>query len=655
MKNQSEWTIKKVDERSVTALVRGLNVPRVAAATFAARGLDTPERVAAFAYIGMEALHDPMLLPDMPRAVERLSRAIDAGERVHIHADADADGITAAAVLVGTLRRLGVQVTYQIASRYKSGYGIKAGAVRHAHSQGVQVFVALDTGTSDVEAAECAREIGLDFIIADHHQPSTDRRLPSSTAFVNPRRLDSLYPFAYLCSVGIAYKMMLALAVERGHCPEKVTNHLCDLAAVGIVCDAAPLTGENRVLVAMGAERIAAGKRAGLQALMRVAGVKQVDARTIGFGLGPRLNAAARLMTPSVALELLLTDDMSQAIRIAERLEQEYRWRRARQEAMLQEALAWMTEGETTAAVPIVPVETWHPGVANLAARQLMELLDRPAVVLTSVPEKDGTIRATCRSNGTLDIIAALDAPGCREHLSKCGGNERAAFFEANAETMPLVAARLNALAEAAPARVTMIDALIRREEISVSTMDAISRLAPYGQANPEPIFLAQGLVVLSTRAFSNRRHLELRLEGSSEHLPCIRAIGWNRGRDAERFPPGSAVDAVIRLRDNHYEGRRFIEAVIEDIRLAESRPARHQRNIALIQSPTNGHDRQNGHQKDAGAVRMGFIPRKDMVRQVARGLRLQRKGFASTIPRPRFHRTDLRNPAAIPSVATAP
>src|SRR5579884_424006 len=653
---RSAWSVQEVDEQAVTALVRALDVSRAAAAVFVGRGLDTVERIDGFARLDMGALHDPHRLPDMGVAVTRLNQAIDQGENIRVYSDSDVDGLCACATLVYILRRLGASVSDQIAGRYSQGFGVKPGAVKAAKAAGASLIIAVDSGMS-TEAAECARSMGMDFMVIDHHEMPDARHLPPAHAVINPKRTDSAYPFSGLTSAALAMKVMVALTVHRGHDAERVMAHLLDLTALGTVCDQASMTGENRVLAHLGCAMLAEPRRIGIRQLFRLAGIIQpVDTITISHSVGPRLNAAARLLGPTAALEWLLTSDEGRALRIAERLEEVNRWRQARQQAMFEEALSLLPEIEAKAVVPVIQVKSWHVGVASLAARQLMERLDKKAVVLATIPDGDNIVTGICRGNGILDVLAALQ--GCGEHLTRLGGKERVAFFNLEAKSLLYVTAHLNTLARTAPPPTLRADARVRREEISFDTMDAVSAiLPPYGNENPEPLYLGEGLTILGTRTFGVGRHLELHLEGSSPNQPFVRAVAWNRSHEANRFAPGVALDIVFRLRPNHYCGRRYLQLVVEALREAKTRPMRHQLDIALIRGSWSRSEppkpASNGHNRTYEEKSAASMTGRTILMLTARRLRLTRKGVASPALRPRFHRTDLRKQTVSAGVVT--
>ena len=567
----TEWRVAQVDPEKAAALAREVRVPSAVAAVYVARGLETGAQIREFLDLGLHRLHDPMLLPDVEPALDRLCHALDDHELIHVHGDYDVDGVTATAVVVTALRRLGANFTYQVPHRTEDGYDLKTQTVERAAGIGAGLVMTVDCGILAFDAADRARELGLDLIVTDHHHPAADGRLPDCVAVVNPNRADSLYPFPGLAGVGVAFKLMMALWERRGHAPAEILDDLVDYVALGTVADVAPMRDENRVLVSLGCKQLTARQKVGVNELLRVAGVQRVSPTNIGFSLGPRINAVGRLADSATALALMLETDPGRAAALAGEMDLLNKRRQALQEQALGEAREQLPSNLVDQHVVVLDHPAWHPGVVGLVAGNLAESLGRPVVVCSTMP--DGQVRGSCRSTRSFNIIQALQAPGCAELFTRCGGHAFAAGFELPAENLPALRARLNEYAlrvmgPEPPKRVLEIDAEIPAADIAPRACQALTSLAPFGQGNADPLLLARTMTVASCRTIGvDGRHLKLALRGSPPRGPAIQGVYWKHGADCSLYPPGASVDAVFSLDFNEYQGRRELQMTIRDMK----------------------------------------------------------------------------------------
>lgn len=529
-------------------------------AILARRGLTTKPEIEAFLDKRYEQSTDPFQLSDMDRAVERLQSARQADERVVVFGDYDADGTTSTALLSGVLQSLGFETDWYIPSRFTEGYGLNESALSALRNGGAAVVVSVDCGIRSNGEVEFANREGLDVIITDHHLPGPE--LPPAAAVVDPNREDDRYPFKGLAGVGVAYKLAEALIQASGG--EKLTEHL-DLLAVGTIADLAPLTDENRHLVAAGIEQLNAATRPGLRALSEFAGYKQgsIDSSSIGFGLGPRLNAAGRIADARVAVELLLAKDGSAAWESAGKLD---RFNRERQDLTIEAlelARTIALENRQSEDLLVATDAEFHEGVVGLAAGRLMDEFYRPALVARLA---DGVLRGSARSIPEFHITEALQA--CSDLLIKFGGHAQAAGFSLLAENREPFVSRLSELAANALSGLELmpsleIDAELDFNELDDELMAFIDRLQPCGQANPYPVFSTSGVEILSKRVVGKGgRHLKLTVGQSGKVFDAI-AFGFGKqiGELSER------LEMAYRLERNEFRGVVSLQLNVQDLR----------------------------------------------------------------------------------------
>ena len=512
------------------------------------RGVRTPAEAAALME-GAPVEHDPGLLPDIEPALARLQRAIAEGELIAVYGDFDVDGVTASAILSEGLTGVGGRVEVYIPDRFSEGYGVNTEAIDKLHARGVGLILSADCGTSSIPEVTHARNLGIDAIVLDHH--TVPPELPDTVALINPKRPGNRYPEPELASGGLAFKLMSALYARTDR-PFDPARYL-DLVALATVCDVAPLRGENRSLVRRGLRALARTSRPGIRALLEASGVdpSRIDADTIGYALGPRLNAAGRLAHARLALDLLMETDEGRA---AERALELTALNQQRQQATA-EAMA-LARDLLAAEDPDAPlIFLGHPdipsGIVGLVAGRLAEEYYRPAVVYE---RGEATSRASCRSIPEFDITAALrTAPGL---MLRFGGHRAAAGFTAANENLPALNDALQehareALAGLDLAPVLDIDAAVPLRSLNGRIIQQIFRMAPFGEANPEPTFLSRDVEVADVKVVgSDGTHLRLRLRDGNVTWPAI-AFGLN-GKNGNGRANGANAPAPATEDENH-------------------------------------------------------------------------------------------------------
>lgn len=564
------WILRPPGPSGARTELERAGLPPLCAAVLCARGVDTPQQAAAFLAHGPDLLHDPFLLRDMEKAVERITQAIRAQETVAVYGDYDVDGITATCLLTQFLRSRGAQVVNYIPDRTEEGYGLNNHAIDALSAQGVTLIVTVDCGITATREVEYARGLGVDVVITDHHQ--CKETLPQAVAVVDPRRPDCPYPFPDLAGVGVALKLALALTAP----PERlqVLQEYGELAAIGTVADVMLLRGENRALVHLGLELLAHTRRPGLQALLREAGCPRGQAPTtvtIGYGLAPRINAAGRMEQAGTALELLLTQDPQRGAELAQELCQLNRMRQAIELEIFQHCDQLLSHTPTLSAPVIVLAgEGWHQGVIGIVASRLAEKYACPAFMISLDGDKG---KGSCRSFGGFNLFGALER--CAPLLDSYGGHELAAGFSIRRDNIPAFRAQLSQLVEEYAGHQPMESALDVDCEIpncsllSTQDVEALSLLEPFGSGNPKPVFLLRSVCVLSHADVGGGRHLKLKLRRDGVAMD---AIFFSANTAACGIENGQRLDITFTLQINQFRGNRTVQLQLCDLRAAPTR-----------------------------------------------------------------------------------
>lgn len=569
------WDDVPSDAAGVSQLASALGVPAVVARLLQQRGLTDPDAAQRFLDPRLSHLHDPFLLTDMRPAVDRLRVAIAARERVVIHGDYDADGITSTAMLYRALEMQGADVGHFVPDRMRDGYGLQPETVEQLAAQGAKLIVSVDCGIRASEAARRARSLGVDLIITDHHEPEAE--LPQAVAVINPKRPDCRYPEKFLAGAGVALKLVQALLEDSAANPERLSSFI-KMAAIGTLADVVPLLGENRVIAKYGLQGLSRGPHGtGLEALLEESGLvgKQLDSFHIGFVLAPRLNAAGRMSHAGRAVDLLLArgrdaESRTTARAMARELTEENVRRQESEAGMLLEAKR-MVEKDPEIGGPnllIVASEGWHRGVVGIVASKLVDAFCKPAIVLAI---ENGVAHGSCRSIPAFDMLGALEANA--DLFLKFGGHKQAAGVTVDASRLPEVRRRLTQYANEHlnPGDLIprlRIDAPLGLREITGDVVEQLMRLGPFGAGNPKPIFRASPVELAQTPRVMKERHLSLmfRQDGRS-----FRGIAW---RAAERESYLSAnrfgLELAYSLDQNEFRGETTTELTVADVRAPE-------------------------------------------------------------------------------------
>lgn len=538
------------------------------------RGFRTRDDAARFLRPSLDHLFEPELMQDMDKAVARISRAIAADEKIVIYGDYDVDGMSATALLYHFFSLLTARVDYFLPRRIEEGYGLNSEPLRRFKSEGASLLVTVDCGIGAVEEAAVARELGLDLVITDHHEP--EGALPEAVAVINPKRKDSRYPYRDLAGVGVAFKLAWALARhfsgQRRVTPEfkEFLLNAIGLVALGTIADVVPLTGENRVLVSAGLDALMNSRLPGVRALMNVAGVRDVlTARDVAFRLAPRLNAAGRLNEPTVGFELLVTESFGRASEIAADLDAKNRRRQAIERKILASArksLKGVFDVENDRVI-VLAGEDWHPGVLGIVASRIAEEFYRPTLLLNLEGEM---ARGSARSIPPFHIFDALKS--CEDLLVSFGGHAQAAGITIASKMID----QLREALEAAAGELTgedltpcvPVDAEVSLCDVTPALISQLDMLEPFGEKNRPPLFVARGVKTAGRlkRVGSDGQHLSFFLRDSGTAMRAI-AFGWGEFRARLEKHPGT-VSVAFETQIDTWRGTGEPELVVRDIRL---------------------------------------------------------------------------------------
>ncbi len=551
-----------------THLDRFADLPPLVVQVLYNRGIADRSEVAAFLQTDRPILPDGLFnMKGLPQTVERIRQAIRSNEPIAIYGDYDVDGVTATALMVQLLAALGANVRPYIPHRVDEGYGLNNEALQSLQSEGVKLVITVDCGVRSIPEVAFAKSIGLDLIVSDHHMPSDE--LPDAFALINPKQPDCPYPFKELAGVGLAFKIAQALlAVSANTDPHKAAiteDELLDLVALGTVADLAPLLGENRSLVARGLDRIRRTTRPGLRALLNVGKVKSIDTAAIGFALGPRLNASGRLDHALKSYQLLMTEDRSEADRLALDLDIQNRERQALTKELTDKARSIALAGSHNTPLIFVADPAFKAGVVGLVAGRLTEEFYRPSII---VEQGETESRGSCRSIPEFHITRALDE--CKELFVHHGGHAAAAGFTIETTKLDTLAERMHAIAERELGDQELIptlsiDADVELKQLTADLFTALQKTQPHGYANPAPIFASRGLIVLEARTVgAESAHLKLRVTDGKTPWD---AIAFRFGELAPRLPRGTRIDLAYTFEENEWNGVKSLQLNVKDIK----------------------------------------------------------------------------------------
>lgn len=565
LQSKTRWKVNDYNQTNANLLVKELQVTPLVASLLVNRGLTTVQEAREFLEPDLLEFHDPFLLDQMDTAIDRITKAIKNEEQILVFGDYDADGVSSTTVMVTALKEKGANVEFYIPNRFTEGYGPNETAFRWAKSEGISLIITVDTGISALHEAEVAKELGIDLIITDHHEVGPE--LPVATAIIHPRKPDSQYPFKELAGVGVAFKVAHAL---RGEVP----TDLLDVAVIGTIADLVPLTGENRLLAKKGIRALQNTKRPGLRALLKKARIESNDIseETVGFAIGPRINAVGRLQSADPAVDLLLTNDIEEAAYIADEIDELNKERQQLVNKMTQEAIQEVEENfpPSSNSVLVIAKEGWNPGVIGIVASRLVDRFYRPTIVL-SIDSQKRLAKGSARSIEGFNLYESLST--CRDILPHFGGHPMAAGMTLKVEDVTDLRNRLNTIANEVLTPedfqpITTVDAVCSIQDVSIETILELNKLAPFGMGNPKPTVQINDVEINSLRKIgSDQSHLKIVLQ---EDQIALDGVGFGLGHTVDGISPLSKVSVIGELSINEWNNNRKPQIMLQDIAVHE-------------------------------------------------------------------------------------
>ncbi|MBC5839547.1 single-stranded-DNA-specific exonuclease RecJ [Flavobacterium muglaense] len=560
------WTIKpKPSDDKINHLAQALNVEDFVATLLVQRGIETFEQAKAFFRPSLDHLHDPFLMKDMDKAVERIEEAIANQERILVFGDYDVDGTTAVSLVSSYLKSYYPHIATYIPDRYLEGYGISYKGIDYAEDNEFTLIIALDCGIKSIDHVAYAKEKSIDFIICDHHRPGD--QLPEAAAVLDPKRTDCDYPYDELCGCGVGFKLIQALGSRKGETIDDLIPYL-DLVATAIAADIVPMTGENRVLAHYGLQVINADPRPGIKALVHQVKKQTLDITDVVFIIAPRINAAGRIKHGNHAVELLTEFDFDQAQQFASEIEQYNSDRKDLDKQITKEALAQIIENqETEQFTSVVFQEDWHKGVIGIVASRLIETYYRPTLVFTKSGDK---YAASARSVKGFDVYNALEA--CSEHLEQFGGHMYAAGMTILPENYPAFKAAFEKQVQETiqPEMRTQeieIDAEINFAAITPKFFRILKQFEPFGPQNMTPVFLSKNVIDTGHGKTMGKEDEHLRLFVKQNNSEGLAAIGFGLGDKMEFTTHQKPFQAVYCIDENEWNGKVTTQLRLKNIK----------------------------------------------------------------------------------------
>ena len=533
------------------------------------RGISSVEEAEKFFRPSLKDLHDPFLMPDMDKAVNRLNRAMGLKEQIMVYGDYDVDGTTAVALVYKYLRNFYSHIDYYIPTRNEDGYGISKATIDMAASQGVKLFIILDCGIKATEEIEYARSLGIDFIICDHHVP--DETLPPAVAILNPKLEGSTYPCPHLSGCGVGYKLMQAFAISNGLGSAELEG-LLDLVAVSIAADIVPMVGENRILTYHGLKRLNSNPNMGLRAIIRICGLgnREITISDVIFKIGPRINASGRMQSGKEAVDLLVSRDVADAYARAKEIDRYNQDRKELDKQITEEANSILEErGEMTSDKKSIVIynKNWHKGIIGIVASRLTELYYKPSVVLTF---SNGLATGSSRSVQGFDVYKAVES--VRDLLENFGGHTYAVGLSLKEENIPEFTRRFEQFVSdnIRPDQLTPqldIDAYLTFAEITPEFLALLKQFNPFGPGNNKPVFCTRGVTDFGTSKLVGRHSEHIKLElVDSTCGKVMNGIAFNSAASFDHIHSGKPFSICYTIEENKHKGGSAIQLFIKEI-----------------------------------------------------------------------------------------
>lgn len=615
-KKEKNWLIRSNDDpeydAKVAEIASALGINPIVAKLLYNRGYTDVSSAKAFIYMESEMLMNPFKMKDIDKGIDGIRAAIARGERITVYGDYDVDGVTSVCTLYLYLKSLGADVDYYIPNRAGEGYGVSTQAIDAIKENGCKLIITVDTGTTAIEEVEYAKSIGIDFIVTDHHECRSD--LPDALAVINPHRPDCEYPFKELAGVGVVFKLICAyeervIGRSRIDAAKRIFSLYADLVAVGTIADVMPIKEENRIIVRYGLAMIQNTERVGLAALIEAASAKNDAQRSIqrkkkakitsgyiGYTIAPRINAAGRIKTASLAVELFLSDDKARAKEIAEELCRTNKERQAEENKIMQEAYQKIEQYDIERnPVIVLDADNWHHGVIGIVASRITEKYTRPAILVSfegnesATPSTDDVGKGSGRSIKGMNLVDALCY--CSEHLVKFGGHELAAGLSVTRGELDSFRRLINEyarnnLSESDMVQTVEADCELSFGDVNLALAKSIQLLEPYGVSNPIPGFVLRGVTVNDINGISDGKHTRLSL-GNGRYT--LSAMYFSNSPESLGVYVGDKVDVLFNLDVNEWGGRESAQIIIRDLKPSVSEKERQKGEQARFEEIKNG------------------------------------------------------------------
>lgn len=563
------WSVAKVNKERAIAMANKLEIPPLLAMMLDIRGITKEEDVINFLQENKD-FSDPFLMKDMDKAVERITTAVENGEKICVYGDYDADGVTSTSLLYSYLRdSLGADVMFYIPTRTGEGYGMNKGAVDKIHSLGVTLIITVDNGISAREEIDYANSLDIDTVITDHHVPSG--AIPKAVAVVNAHQKDDKSPFKDFSGVGVAFKLVMAIEGEYADVDSLLEN-FSDIATLGTIGDIVPLVGENRTLVKNGLRHIQNSDRIGINAMKQESGIaeKEINSSNVAFTLVPRINAGGRLGSSEKSVNLLLTEDEDEAVTIADKLGMDNRERQSIEKEILAsiDEEVRRTPNIVNDKILVFAGKGWHQGVVGIVASRIKDIYDKPTIIIGI--DDDGVARGSGRSVEGFSLCDAVFA--CSEHLTHYGGHPMAVGISLEKEKINDFRKAINAYCKdiKMPYNILHIDCKLNPNQLDLSILDSLSYIEPCGASNPSPIFGLYNMTVIATKEMGNGKHMRITLSRGQGQVP-VYAVYFNHNFQSCSYRNGDIVDVAVSLDRNIYNGQENLSVIIKDIKYSQS------------------------------------------------------------------------------------
>ena len=555
-----KWEIFKIDKEKVAEMQKKYNINNLLAILLSNREITSEEQINKFLNPKRNDFYNPFGMPDMEKAVNRILKAIEKNEKTIIYGDYDVDGITSVAVLKSFLEERGIQVGVYIPNRLNEGYGLNKEAVKYIAKQGYKLMITVDCGITAIEEVEYAKELGIETIVTDHHEPAEN--LPEAVAVVDAKRKDNKYECRNLAGVGVVFKLIQALSIKLG-LEEKEYLKFLDIVCIGTISDIVPLTDENRVIVKLGLKLVEQTRNLGLREILQSCGYSKINSTTISFGVAPRINACGRMGHQEEALNLLLSKNIDEVKDLTIKLNDYNKTRQEIEKTIYNEAIEQIEKNNLANKNTIVVYgKGWHHGVIGIVSSKITELYFKPSILLS---EEDGQYKGSGRSVEGFDLHEALME--CNKTIKKFGGHAMAVGINIEKdkikefeETFEKVATEKN-VDKIVP--ILNVDAEIKLDDITKEMVESLKELEPFGEANKMPIFAFRNLKIDSIRSLTNGKNLKLSVRDNKN---IVNAIGFNLGELSEIYKIGDKIDIAGNLEINSFNGVDSIQINIKDI-----------------------------------------------------------------------------------------